>query len=134
MGKMSRNKGARGEREILGILQPVVDSVWSEMRPGHAIPVLRRNYTQRFESKQYDIIGLPWAAVEVKRCENLSGIGSWWKQVLAATRPGQTPILIYRQNHGKWRVRMEPGKKAGAKVPTATADMLMELVPSSVDY
>ena len=76
-------------------------------------PMLRRNQTQRFAAKQYDVIGLPWIALEVKRVENLSGLGSWWKQTVAATGEGQVPVLLYRRNHGQWRVRMRAATLVG---------------------
>tara|TARA_B100000749_G_C18389759_1_gene449700 strand:- start:141 stop:575 length:435 start_codon:yes stop_codon:yes gene_type:complete len=103
-GRMSREKGARGEREIIALLQPIVTQVCDELnRP---VFELRRNPSQRFAAKQYDVIGLPWVALEVKRVENLSGLGSWWKQTLEATNDRQTPVLVYRPNHVAWKVRI----------------------------
>lgn len=104
MGRGSREKGRRGEREIIDLLQPAVDDVCDAV--GQPRFQLRRNQDQRFAAKQYDVIGLPWLAIEVKRQENLSGIGSWWRQLKAATRDKQVPVLFYRQSHRPWRVRM----------------------------
>lgn len=123
-GRMSRNKGARGEREVIAILQPIVDSVCEET--GQPRFELRRNPTQRFKGKEYDVIGLPWIALEVKRQENLSGLGSWWKQTLDATRPGQTPVLVYRKNHSPWKVRM--------KVPVDIENRLNVMCVVDVDW
>lgn len=103
-GRMSREKGARGEREIIGMLQPMVDEVCEEC--GVVRFELRRNPSQRFAPKQYDVIGLPWIALEVKRVENLGGLGSWWKQTLNATGPGQVPVLVYRPNNRPWKARL----------------------------
>ena len=102
-GRSSRNKGARGEREIIGLHQPIVDEVCDKL--GQPRLVLRRNADQRFAKKQYDLIGVPWIAMEVKRVENLSGRGRWWKQTLDATRENQIPALFYRPNHYPWTVR-----------------------------
>ena len=104
MSKMGRNKGARGEGEVIAFLQPIVDKVCEEN--GHPRFILRRNQDQRFAAKQYDLIGVPWVALEIKRVENQSGIGGWWKQTLAATSENQIPVLIYRQNYRQWKVRM----------------------------
>lgn len=110
-GRMSRNKGARGEREVIAMLQPIVDRVCDHC--GKARFELKRNYSQRFAAKQYDIDGLPWMALEVKRCENLSGLGGWWRQCLAATRDRQTPVLIYRKNNAPWTVRLKVPMRIG---------------------
>lgn len=102
-GRRSRNKGARGEREAIALLQPVIDRVCE--RTGEIRFELKRDYRQRFEGKRYDLIGLPWFAFEIKRVENLSGMGGWWRQVMDAADDGQIPVLMYRQNHRKWKVR-----------------------------
>lgn len=123
-GRMSRQKGARGEREVIGILQPIVDEVCKET--GNPTFVIRRNADQRFAAKQYDLIGIPWLAIEIKRVENLSGIGSWWKQTLAATLDGQIPVLIYRPNRKPWKVRMRVPVLASRMSVTMTVDTDME--------
>ena len=131
-GRTSRNKGARGEREVVTLLQEIVDEVYAEenrkreeWRSLHgrdmvgenlAVPVLKRNYSQRFAAKQYDVEGLDWLALEVKRVENLSGLGSWWTQCRTATRKGQTSVLFYRQNHGRWKIRMRVWVRAGVPI------------------
>jgi len=103
-GNYSRGKGNRGETEVLRILQEVVDGVVEET--GHPHVVIRKNRDQRYSPKQYDLIGLPWLAVEVKYQEDWSGLGSWWRQVVDACGPGQAPVLFYRKNYHKWRIRM----------------------------
>jgi hypothetical protein len=121
-GRASRNKGAGGEREVIAILQPIVDRACDTC--GHVKFKLRRNYAQRYEAKLYDVEGLPWMALEVKRQENISGIGGWWKQTKAATRVGQIPVLIYRQNNQKWKVRTRvPLRVTANRWVTATVTM-----------
>lgn len=103
-GKASRDKGGRGEREAITVLQPIVDKVTEEL--GQPQFLLERNTKQRFAPKQYDLIGVPWVALEIKRHESLSGIEGWWRQVQEATNKNQTSVLMYRQNHQKWKFRI----------------------------
>ncbi len=103
-GMMSRRKGAQGELEIIKLLQPIVDQVCAEA--GKVRIELVKDTRQRYEKKRYDIFGMPWMALEIKRAENLSGLGTWWRQIKEATQPGQTSVLCYRPNHTVWKVRM----------------------------
>lgn len=119
-GKMARNKGANGEREVIGMLQPIVDKVYGEAR--RAAPVLRRNQAQRYEGG-YDIEGLPWLALEVKRQENAGMLGSWWKQCLKGCRERQLPVLLWRVNYGQWNVRFRPLLVVGSKKIRVTANV-----------
>jgi hypothetical protein len=116
-GRMSRNKGAGGEREVIRLLQPIVDRVCAAC--GCPSFELIRDGRQRYQKKLYDIFGLPWLSMEVKRVENQSGIEGWWRQVLAATKEGQIPVLLYRQNHGKWKVRVKVRIHCGGKGASA---------------
>lgn len=111
MAGFSRQKGARGEREVIELLQPVLDEVCDTC--GQPRIELRRNWDQRWRKKQYDVIGLPWIALEVKRQENLSGIEGWWRQVEEACLEGQVPVLLYRKNHAPWRARLRANLVAG---------------------
>ena len=116
-GTMSRNKGKRGEREVINeVLQPVVNKVYSEF--GVEPPLLQRN-TLQSDRGGYDLVGLDWFAPEVKRQETLN-ISGWWAQCKAQAKPGQIPVLLYRQNHKCWKVVMKgylsiaPGVRIGA--------------------
>lgn len=106
MGAMARRKGQRGEREIVDLLQAVVNEVYSRvyMTSTEHIPLLQRN-TLQSDRGGYDIVGLDWLAPEVKRCETLN-LKEWWLQCKAQAKPHQTPVLFYRSNGQKWRVRM----------------------------
>lgn len=103
-GLTSRNKGKRGEREIVNILQPVVDEVCA--KNGFVQIELQRN-TIQCDRGGYDIVGLDFLAIEVKHQEQLQP-ETWWKQTVKQTKKGQTPVLFYRKNRMDWRVRM-PG-------------------------
>jgi hypothetical protein len=119
-GRMSRNKGARGEREVIAEMQAVVDEVCSAA--GRESVKLQRNLLQA-HSGGCDLHGLDWLSLEVKRQENESGLGSWWKQTLKQTGTWQTPVLVWRRNHQPWRVRMKAKIKAGPNLVVATVDM-----------
>lgn len=101
-GKMSRNKGQRGEREVVKLIQPVVNQVYG-MR-GLEPPAIERNLMQS-RSGGYDIVGLEWLALEVKFQESLS-VDQWWQQTIQQAKIGQVPVLIYRKSHIKWKVMM----------------------------
>lgn len=119
-GRRSRNKGSRGEREVLALLQPVVNDVCKAK--GHPQFVIRRNADQRYAAKQYDLIGVPWIALEVKRQETLS-VGSWWQQTLRATDENQVPVLAYRQNYQSWTFRVRVPVRVNEKHIRMTVEM-----------
>lgn len=108
-GLMSRNKGKEGEREVIRLLQPVVEQVFLAF--DLAVPVLQRN-TLQSDRGGFDIVGLEWLALEVKRQEQLL-IGQWWEQTVRQAGQDKEPVLIYRQNGGRWRVRMWGSLHAG---------------------
>ncbi len=97
-----RNKGQSGEREVIKILQPIINQVYDE----HLMiaPQLQRN-TLQSDKGGYDIVGLDGFAFEVKRCERLE-LDKWWNQAVRQAGNDKEPVLFYRQNRGKWRVRM----------------------------
>ncbi|MBU2801692.1 hypothetical protein HFV02_05365 [Acidithiobacillus caldus] len=90
MGATERSKGARGERELLGLLTDQL---------GLAV---QRNYQARWVGG-CDSLSIPGWSVEIKRRENLS-IGSWWAQAQRqADRDGRRPILFFRQSRRPWK-------------------------------
>src|SRR5512138_2214874 len=103
MGKMARDKGARGEREVIDLLQPIVDTAYRQA--GKEPPQLKRTSRTQADGGGCDICGLDWLALEVKRCETLQ-LDAWWRQCVAQARDGQVPVLLYRQNGGKWHARL----------------------------
>ena len=90
MGRFSRNKGARGERELIQELGQLIGK-----QAG-------RNLNQSAIGGA-DCVEFPNISVEVKRCETLE-IASWWRQCVANARDGETPVLCYRQNRKPWVV------------------------------
>lgn len=103
MGINVVTKGKAGEREVVKLLQPMVDEVYKalDLEP---LQVLRNQMQSAVGG--FDLEGLPWLAVEVKRRETLD-LNSWWNQVLkAAAGESREPVVIFRQNRCKWRVLM----------------------------
>lgn len=96
-----RNKGSRGEREAVLVIGGWLAPVY---RAAGMIPVdLERNLMQSRQGG-YDLVGIDWLALEVKRHETLS-VSQWWKQTLRQAGPEQVPFLMYRQNRTPWRYR-----------------------------
>ena len=97
----SRTKGQTGEREIIKLLQPIIDRVYDDHRL--PAPQLQRNTLQAHKGG-FDVVGIDSLAIEIKREERLN-LSDWWQQTIKQAN-GRTPVLIYRQNRQKWRVRM----------------------------
>lgn len=120
-GKSSQDKGKRGEREIVKLLQPIVDKVYAEYPVMGDPPKLLRN-TLQSAIGGFDILGLEWMAPEVKFCETPSP-GRWWKQTIAQAGEGQEPVLFYRKTHVAWKVRMLMFARIGKKEFYSPADI-----------
>lgn len=102
MAKMSRDKGVRGERQVIDILQPVVTEVFANC--GHEVPRLQRN-TLACDGGGCDVHGLDWIALEVKRQETIK-LEQWWAQTLEQAGQTREPVLFYRSNNEAWKVCM----------------------------
>lgn len=122
-GLTSRNKGKRGEREVVNLLQPVVTKVAEEVGMGE-VPQLQRNLMQSHKGG-YDLVGLDWLALEVKFHKTLA-VNQWWKQTVAQAKAGQEPVLFYRQNNAAWRVRMRGQLRVGSDFVRAPVDIAVE--------
>ena len=106
MALNARNKGQRGEREVIDLLQPHVDEVsaFNQLQS----PILQRN-TLQSDRGGYDIVGLPGFGIEVKRVESDAPgqLASWWAQtVRQAIADNVEPVLFFRMNGKKWKVRV----------------------------
>lgn len=100
-GRLSRNKGKRAEREIVTLLQGVVNQVYREH--GKIPVVLQRNLMQSHKGGA-DITSLPWMAVEVKHHARQQP-DAWWRQTLEQAE-GRWPVLAYRGNRTVWTFRI----------------------------
>jgi hypothetical protein len=98
MGNMQRNKGQRGEREVLKLFATAFEAVGRS----DLAEVLKRNVGQS-DRGGFDIVGIPGIALEVKYQETLA-IEQWWKQTLEQAGK-DLPVLMYRSNRTKWRCR-----------------------------
>jgi len=128
VGKFANSKGKRGEREAIKVLQPVIDKVFGDR--GLEIPLLFRNQNQSALGG-YDIDGIDWLALEIKRQETLN-INQWWKQIVKQASVDQVPVLMYRQNNKKWKVQMYGyldcnGKRVKTKVEISIEAFLVFL-------
>ena len=105
--KQARIKGQKGEREVVALLQPVVDKVFGFNEMGHSIHKLERNLDQTRDGG-HDIDGLDGFSIEVKWCEQFQ-INKWWKQTLDQALGNKEniryPILFYRKSHNPWRMK-----------------------------
>lgn len=122
-----RTKGQTGEREAAALVgewaKPVTDAI------GCGPVTLTRNLVQSRQGG-YDLVGLDWLALEVKRHETLQ-LNQWWSQTLRQAGPGQLPVLMYRKNRTPWRFRAlvttaHYGPIASAACPGITVDMDVE--------
>lgn len=100
----AQSKGARGERGVIELLQPIVDKVYTECGWNISdIPKLQRN-TLQSDGGGCDLAGLHWLALEIKSQESLN-LNSWVRQTLAQAKAGQTPVLFYKQSRVPWKVQ-----------------------------
>jgi|TARA_R110000764_G_scaffold1960_2_gene8550 hypothetical protein len=108
----SRTKGANGERQVVHLLQPIINEEYE--LAGLAPPLLQRNQMQSHQGG-YDLVGIDWIALEVKFYKEVTEahITKWWKQCWDQATNGEMPVLIYRQNKGKWKVRMNVALQLG---------------------
>jgi hypothetical protein len=96
-----RNKGQRGEREVVKLLQSVVDVV--RARRGLSALAVQRN-TLQSDQGGHDLAGLGPFSVEVKWQETPYN-DAWWRQCLAQAGGSMIPILFYRQTRQPWKVK-----------------------------
>jgi Holliday junction resolvase len=94
-GARSRNKGARGEREVCALLRDNLGGEFSR---------LLKQYQQGQLADIEQLVG-PYS-LEVKNCAKTE-LKSWWQQtVAAATKRGAVPCLVYKIPRKGWRFRV----------------------------
>lgn len=93
MGRMSRNKGKTGERELANILKE------------HGYDA-RRGVQYCGANGDADVVGLPGIHIEVKRTETLS-LYTALEQAESDAREGEIPVVFHRRNRKRWVVIME---------------------------
>ena len=90
MGKASRDKGKRGERELAAKLKDY----------GYDC---RRGVQYCGKTGAADVIGLPGVHIECKRVERLDLYGAV-DQAKRDSRPGEIPAVFHRRNNCEWLV------------------------------
>lgn len=93
-GKMSREKGARGEREVAKILSESL-----------SLDISRTPRSGAWEHAKGDLYGVPRFNVEVKLQER-TRVDEWYKQSEGDAKEDEIPLLIYRRNREQWKVVM----------------------------
>lgn len=92
MGKMSREKGKRGERELAAELR----KYGYDSRRG-----------QQYSGKGGDdVVGLPGIHIECKRVERLDLYAAMF-QAIRDAKDGEKPSVFHRKNNCRWLVTME---------------------------
>ena len=93
MGKLSRRKGAGGEREVCALLTNALGE-----------HITRRLGQARDSGCD---IELPPFVVEVKRRKRLGNLHEWMKQATEACEVGDKPVVMCRGDGERWLVVME---------------------------
>ena len=88
MGRMQREKGKRGERELAACLREF----------GYDC---RRGVQYCGKNGDADVVGLPGVHVEVKRTEKLK-LYDALDQAARDARIGEIPVVFHRKNHCEW--------------------------------
>jgi Holliday junction resolvase len=89
VGRMSRTKGASGEREICRVLR---DAGW---------PEAARTSDGRSQHGRGDIAGVPGVVFEIRRTEKLN-IWQAIDDVQRQAADGELPVVVFRRNRSGW--------------------------------
>ena len=106
-GKKSQLKGKSGEREACRLMQAILDKALEDSGTGKAGSRHVQRNTLQSDGGGCDLVGVPGMAIEVKRHAVLR-VESWWKQAVSQAERigGSIPVLLYRQDRGKWQARV----------------------------
>jgi len=88
----SRQKGARGERELAGKLREYGFDT-------------RRGQQYSGANGDADVVGLPGVHIECKRVERLN-IEDAMAQSKRDARSGEIPVVMHRKNNSEWLVTL----------------------------
>ena len=89
----SKQKGARGERELAGIFR------------SHGYEA-RRGQQYCGVNGDADVVGLPGIHVECKRVERLNIQEAMEQAVRDSQRTKEIPVVFHRKDHSEWLVTM----------------------------
>lgn len=106
-GLKSQQKGKSGEREACKLMQAILDKAVEDSGTGKAGSRHVQRNTLQADGGGCDLVGVPGMAIEVKRHAVLR-VNSWWEQTVkqAERIGGSIPVLLYRQDRGKWQARI----------------------------
>lgn len=104
-GRASRVKGANGEREFFALSNAAVKDVRWRYRDRSGLvffrhPAPRHGKGQPDNSDPHGVLPV---TIEVKRVEKPQ-FKRWIEKLQQQTRPGQVPVLAWRQNGKPWTV------------------------------
>ena len=94
MGRMSRTKGKRGERELAGRLREL------------GITEAQRGQQYHGGADSPDVAGMPGVHIECKRVERLCLHDAMVQSRRDADGSGDVPVVMHRRNHEPWYVTM----------------------------
>lgn len=94
MGKTSREKGKRGELELVHELQRL------------GFPDAHRSQQYCGSASSADVLGLPGIHIECKRIEKLSLYNAYGQAVRDSAGSTDIPVVMHRQNNRPWLVIM----------------------------
>lgn len=98
----SRDKGKGGEIEVRDLFRKAFEGIIPD------VEVIRRNH-QQAEIGGADLVGVPKFSVEIKRWKKIpwgQELARWWDQAVEQAGDGLCPVLVMRQDFGKWMVMM----------------------------
>lgn len=101
-GKFSLDKGKRGERELISILNN-----WITENSGNDSRLLQRN-TLAYHTGGEDVVGAGCMCIEIKN-HSVLNIKAWWEQAKkqAESQDKKIPVLFYKIPRKGWIVRFE---------------------------
>lgn len=94
MGSMQRRKGKTGELEVVNILKD------RGLKAQRTAPLQAAGGTL-----DADVLGVEGFHLEIKRCERIE-IDKWHAQAALASRPTDTPCVVWRRSRQPWRIAM----------------------------
>jgi Holliday junction resolvase len=95
VGRPSRDKGKRGEREVV------------ELAKAAGFEDAHRTAAMQSSRVEYaDVHIHPELHAEVKRQENLR-LPEWTRQAEEQARPGAEPVVFYRRSNEPWRASVD---------------------------
>lgn len=92
MGRTSRDKGKKGERELAALLREY----------GYDT---RRGVQYNGADGSADVVGLPGIHIECKRVERLD-LYDAMEQAIGDAREGEIPAVFHRRNRDYWKVTL----------------------------